>query len=90
MQTAQLYGRPRNCWTLARRKLVRLLQNATWARAEFRRDFKELCQTRIEAASYENGYVSKRIGILTHLAAHFYSLGYISLQPCIIQFICCF
>ena len=55
MNTAHLFGRKRNCWTIAIRAMQKQLQIATWGRRAFRADFMELCNTRIEAASYENG-----------------------------------
>ena len=55
MNTAHLYGRRRNCPRVAIKALQKQLQRATWGRAAFRWDFKELCVARIEAAAYENG-----------------------------------
>lgn len=57
MNTAHLQNRRRNCWTVAIIALQKQLQRATWTRKAFRKDFKELCTTRIEAGAYENGYV---------------------------------
>ena len=55
MNTSYLRGRQRNCWTIAIRYMQKQLQRATWGRKAFRWDFKELCNTRIEAGAYENG-----------------------------------
>ena len=55
MNTAHLQHRKRNCWTVAICALQKQLQRATWTRKAFRKDFKELCTTRIEAGAYENG-----------------------------------
>ena len=55
MNTAHLPNRKRNCWTIAICALQKQLQRATWTRKAFRKDFKELCTTRIEAGAYENG-----------------------------------
>ena len=56
MMTAHLYGRPRNCHRLAHSKMVVNLNRSMKGRAEARKDFKELCDLRIEAASKEIHY----------------------------------
>ena len=56
MQTANFQGRQRNCWKLAIRKLHKTLEFVTQGREQFRRDFKQLSEQRIEAAANENGY----------------------------------
>ena len=55
MNTAHLRARSRNCWTIAIRYMAKQLQRETWGRNAFRKDFRELCTTRIEAGAYENG-----------------------------------
>ena len=56
MNTAQFRGRKRNCFAIASRYLLHCMQKVTEGRELFRRDFRSLCEHRIEAAAYEHGY----------------------------------
>ena len=56
MMTAHVYGRARNVKCLSLRKMKKNLEKATAARGLARKDFKELCDLRIEAASKEVHY----------------------------------
>merc|ERR550534_2009209 len=56
MMTAHLYGRQRNCYRLAHRKMLKGLEKSTALRGEARKDFKELCDLRIEAGAKEVHY----------------------------------
>ena len=56
MMTAHVFGRARNVKCLSERKMKKNLEKATAARALGRKDFKELCDLRIEAAAKEVHY----------------------------------
>ncbi len=56
MMTAHVYGRERNCYKLAIRKMERDLIMKTNQRKASRRDFTDLCKLRIEAGANELNY----------------------------------
>ena len=56
MMSAHYYGRHRNCYRLASRKMKTSLDFVTKNRELARRDFKELCDLRIQAGATENHY----------------------------------
>lgn len=58
MMSSHFFGRKRNCFRIASRYVQKALVKATAVRSLFRADFRDLCETRIQAASAENGYNS--------------------------------
>merc|ERR1711936_1241693 len=60
MMTGHYYGRGRNCYMLASRQLQKGLEHATKNRALSRKDFRELCDLRIEAGAKELHYEAVR------------------------------
>ena len=52
----KLFITERNCYRLAHRKMLKGLERSTALRGEARKDFKELCDLRIEAGAKEVHY----------------------------------
>jgi len=56
MMTGHYYGRGRNCYMLASRQLQKGLEHVTKNRELSRKDFRELCDLRIEAGAKDLHY----------------------------------
>lgn len=58
MMTAHVYGRNRNCYKLAVKQMNKNLEIVTSRRQAYQKDFRELCELRIQAGSNELNYDS--------------------------------